>query len=546
MNALDRTVATHEEIRCFWADVRCQDAARMAAFLRQFVDTLGYWREPMNIRPFAQVVYDNTGLCAAGGDLYALRGGAQGLVARAPIAGAVLFLHGCEFDMRDMGDVLQAVYGDCAGVMGGEQYEKLLRRTDAWMQRHVDRCELALVACAQTRNLEGFRRALSASGMNRRGMATVFDNEPQRAPGMTVLQAIMLWEDPKVRSGLLAHVLPKCTLAYMLLECPAAAVPHGDTLPVPVLAALQTRTVFEEAAAVPDPDALQVLLNELTRFGALQEEGTQRVLASALMLCGKLIGYTGDASAAMDEVVVKLCAHMRVDSVAQCYSSMSGVFEGAVVRTRVRYADDRAHLMMAQTDVASTTLTRTIALCASMVKHARDAALTDVVLRSKRTRDESQRFNAAFSKELQTVEHAHALQEEVALLRLRTQVLTDVVTKQARVLHYVQDQLRHASSPSSRASAETGGSAFKSDAQFTEFLEAMDAIEADLLCAQMPSLEGLKPLGTGSPAAPASSLETLEQRFQSIRGTPVDEAAARLQTLQAQVHAVRIPVGMLA
>ena len=514
---MSSAAATHEQIRVFWADVRAQRLTDVHGFLKRFPDTVGMWRDAANTRQFAQVILSNTGMTLSGSGL----GASVTIpdVACAPLSAAVLFMHGVDFELTDMPDLLRAVFGECASELPPDLYERLLKKVDTWMHKHVGRAELVMVACSQTRNLDGFRRAMGASGCSKRG-APILDDTPQRVPGMSVLQAVLLWEDVKLRHELLTLLLPKCTLAYVLLDAPVHAEPGSCIAPV-----AQARTVFEEAAAVPDADALQMLLNECVKYGVLNDAAVQRVLTAALQFCGNMATYVTDVQI-LDDVIVKLCAHLRVEHIAACFASLASTYEGAVSRTLARYADTKAHAAFAHADTAQRNIVRAMALCTSMVKHARTMAERDVQLMTTRTAEESKRFQTALAAELVLAERAHALDADVQVLRVKSQVMSEIIMKQARALHYVQDQARGVSAPV----------AVLSDSKFSEFVTAMDALEADLLSVSMPAVEGVVALPAPF-VAPGTSLET---RFESIKDT------AMLQALQTRLRAIREPVGMLA
>ena len=513
--------ATHTDIRLFWCNVRDQSLSDMQLFLKRFPDTVALWRDAAHLHQFGQVVYANAGMNLLGTDF-----STACPPKRAPVSAAVLFMIGCDFEMCDMPYILEAMYGECAVALAPVSYERLLKRGDVWMRKHVDRCELAMVACARTRNLAAFRQALDACGGARRGPGTVFDDTPQRLPGITVLQAALMWEDAKIRRELLAFLLPKCTLAYMLLAAPVTGTAELGFASACICTIQQAHTAFEEAVAVPDADALQMLLHELTKYGVLHEPRCQDMLTRALLFCGNMLTYVH--SGVLDDVIIKLCSHLRVEGVAQCHSALASTLENAVARTLARFADNKSHPLYAQAEAAHGIITRALALCASMIKHATDTAERDVVVMTRRTLEEGERFNAAFQQQLHVLDTAHALHDEVHVLRMKTQLLTELLTKQARVLHYVQE---HARAAGVHAAPEL------SDAKFVEFLSAMDALEAELLSASMPVIEGVAALPPAVPTPGAS----LEQRFQSIRGAET----ANLQALQTRLRAIREPVGML-
>ena len=498
-------------VREFWCSVRDQHIGDMQLFLSRFPDTVACWRDASSVFQFGQPVYANTGCNLQGTDF-----SRPEPPPHAPISAAVLFMHGWDFEAVHMAGILEAAFSVCGAVLAAPAQDKLMKRVELWMRKNVSRCEQAMVASARVGNLTTFRFALDQSGiLKRSGVSLALDVSPLRVPDITVLQAVLKWDDVKIRRELLATLLPRCTLDYVLLT----SVPDQDGC----------TTVFESAVLTKDADALQAILSEIVRHSALQEQRTQSQLRRALDMCHDALAAETHAADAYDAVLVKLCSHLTLEHLTAAGAAAAAA-AAAAERALARAADDRSSPAYSQAHVARDACARALAIQASMVAHAKSAADLAILTCSTRTTEEARHFTDLFQAELRVLDSAHVAREQVALLRLRVQVLTDIVSKQALALQYVQHD----------------GAAALSDASFGEFLASMDALETALFVARMPALDGLSVLDTSSPVAGATAGPTsLEDRYLTLTVPSLATETANLQAMQAQLSAVRVPLALL-
>jgi len=462
---------SRQDLHQFWTDVRNSSLQEVTVFCAGHPELLSYWKEreddfyagvpgyPSGMRP---------------GPLYEYAGLGSDDLKIASMA--ILFGYGIDVPEQCMLEFLSGLFSPDVQSEDIVQrgMERIMKKLDGAVKIAPRVQELAMYAAALHGNMRVFQHFFP-----RTSRKTLFDSAP--GDTVSVLQAVLAWPDPKIRRDLASEIMAKSSTAYITMPC-------------------NPLTALEQAASMPDPEMVTMLLVRLKTDGTLGS--CLDTVVSAVCKCiQKQAGerdLSGETNAAYAAVQTQLVAVLDERHIVKLRTYLHTLKENAI---KCKASADPTHPLHQQATSVLALLSQAMAVCVSSVKYSSALSMHVLARDAQVTRSEEAIFEDKFHSHLRQINMEQDTQIENAKLKEDNKNLEAVIKKQAMDMRLIQAQAVTISRLRKQLAAEAGDvpllvgrpaqtELFKAEQEFADttdkFLEDMECRLLELRLAVPP------------------------------------------------------------
>ena len=329
--------------------------------------------------------------------------------------------------------------------------------------------ENVLVGIALAENYDAFYAMIPKSSAKKQ----LFYASPHvKVHHMTVLQAVCVWKDERIRKQLYTDMLQKSSSSYILAR--------ADGCDMEPRAA---RNVLEQLASLPDPALMSITLERLRTDGAL--ERAQDALVGALKHSTTCTENT-DAFFTTQMMLMQHVDEAHFSKLRHILYTL----EQSAIQVKRRFKGDSLNPLYVNANVSLGMLARVQASFATVVKAA-DLRQRLSFISEEPTDMEEQLFQTRYASNLKMIDANVALQTEMSKLLDENRILEEQLKQQTLLLKEIQMQARTIASLRQRLETESSDSAdtakLKTQLESSEVL-LFQSLETRLLALQMPDI----------------------------------------------------------
>jgi len=454
-NEMDPSPSEKEE---FWGYVQSDMVGSVLEFCLNRPGLMAFWRDfECDFQPFL-LRYANVG---------------TGLVSTGAIA--VFYLIGFGLPVGTTSVFLQDLFGSLQVCTALAPHMKAIFARldrDIWIVSGLH--ERVLVAAADRQNAQAFQH------FNPKGSKRFLLDSVQPPREATLIQAVVKWQDPKLRREFLVDCLTKSSTAYVI----HSIVRSGDAT---------YRSALAEAAVLPDPECVNLLLRRLKDDGVIEQCSTAIHTATLASLNAQAACNSRhpDVHRRFAEVQVHLLAFLDSTGLARLRTHMALLRRNAAA-VRSAHATTPGCAMYVQATALLGILAKMSAACRGSASTAMLNATAAVLLEESNTEGEEVAFLQRYEQAWGLLESGARLQQEVsslreqaaamhALLRLQTDVMKTVHVQTAVIARLRADAVAR---PAEFAEAQE-------ELERLVSLQFIEDMETRLLALRMPDAPGV-------------------------------------------------------
>jgi hypothetical protein len=293
--------------------------------------------------------------------------------------------------------------------------ERIKRRLEQVLKTRPALLEQVLHAAALSGNMHLFQHFNP-----RTSRKTIFDVTP--GSSTSVLQTVMAWPDPKIRREMASDILSKSSTAYILQKC-------------------QPMTVLEQAASMPDPEMVTMLLVRLKTDGVLSSNMEAIVAATCKSLQKQASMHPDDVTpelhVAFAAVHTQLVSLLDERHLYRLRLHLNTLKENAI---KCKSATDPSNGLHQQATAVLAMIPKAYAACVSSVKFSSEVNMHILAHDLHVTKAEEAVFQEKYSTHLRQIQQETEATAEIAKLRQENRLLEEAVKKQAQDMKVIQLQ----------------------------------------------------------------------------------------------------------